>query len=68
MARSIGAGLTFVLIGFVISPRLSSSTPTELQTLYTQLTLVLAVVGIALYLFCFASTREIVQRRGPAIV
>lgn len=63
MARSIGAGLTFVLISFVISPRLSSSTPAELQTLYTQLTLVLAVVGIALYLFCFACTREVVQRQ-----
>ncbi|MEG2829858.1 MAG: glycoside-pentoside-hexuronide (GPH):cation symporter, partial [Edwardsiella sp. (in: enterobacteria)] len=63
MARSIGAGLTFVLIGFVISPRLSSSTPAELQTLYTQLTMVLAVVGIALYLFCFASTREVIQRQ-----
>ena len=56
----VAASLTILLIAVVVSPQISGSG--DLQRSLTITTIVFAVVGLALYLWCFATTRETVER------
>jgi len=58
--RVVAASLTILLIAVVVSPQISSSG--DLQRSLTITTIVFAVLGLALYLWCFATAREAVQR------
>jgi glucuronide carrier protein len=58
--RVVAASLTILLIAVVVSPQISGSG--DLQRSLTITTIVFAVVGLALYLWCFFTTREAVQR------
>jgi glucuronide carrier protein len=58
--RVVAASLTILLIAVVVSPQISSSG--DLQRSLTITTIVFAVIGLALYLWCFATTREAIQR------
>jgi glucuronide carrier protein len=59
-SRMICSAATFGFLALVLGPRIRGAH--DLQSVFTTTTLVLAVVGIALYLGCFSSTREIVKR------
>jgi glucuronide carrier protein len=59
-ARMVAASLTILLIAVVVSPQISGAS--DLQRSLTITTIVFAVVGYLLYLWCFASTRERVAR------
>ncbi|WP_275225281.1 glucuronide transporter, partial [Citrobacter freundii] len=61
-ARSIAASLTFVCLAFLIGPRISGASPTEMQDVYLFWTIILAVAGTVLYFVCFKSTKENVVR------
>jgi glucuronide carrier protein len=58
--RVVAASLTILLIAVVVSPQISGSS--DLQRSLTITTIVFAVIGFALYLWCFATAREAVQR------
>ena len=60
-ARGIGAGLVIVLLVLVISPQVGSAGD-SLQRTFTLVTGVFVVVGVALYLFTFVTSRETVER------
>jgi glucuronide carrier protein len=65
--RVVAASLTILLIAVVVSPQISGSG--DLQRSLTITTIVFAVAGLALYLWCFATTREAVERgEDPASV
>jgi glucuronide carrier protein len=58
--RSVGPIIgTFILV-LVIAPAITryQTQPEQLQTFLTTVTIIFAVVGYALYLFCFASCKE----------
>ena len=59
-ARAVSASLTILLIAVVVSPQIEGSD--DLQRSLTITTVVFAVIGLALYLWCFATSREAVQR------
>lgn len=59
-ARMVAASLTILMIAFVVSPQISASD--DLQRSLTITTIVFAVVGYLLYLWCFASAREKIVR------
>jgi glucuronide carrier protein len=59
-SRSIAASLTILVIALVVSPQISGAD--NLQRSLTITTVAFAVVGVALYLWCFATSREVVQR------
>lgn len=59
-ARMLAAGLTILLIAVVVAPQISGAS--DLQRSLTVTTVVFAVVGYGLYVWCFASTREAVDR------
>lgn len=58
--RSVGPQISVLALVLIISPQISrlASQPDELQTFLTKITLVFAVIGYLLYLFCFSSCRE----------
>jgi glucuronide carrier protein len=58
--RVVAASVTILLIAVVVSPQISGSG--DLQRSLTITTIVFAVIGLALYLWCFATTREAVER------
>jgi glucuronide carrier protein len=58
--RVVGSNLAILLLAIVVSPQIEGSD--DLQGSLTLTTLALVVVGMALYLFTFFSTREQVQR------
>jgi glucuronide carrier protein len=58
-ARAVSAGLTILLIAVVVSPQIQGSA--DLQRSLTVTTAVFAAVGLALYLWCFATSREAVR-------
>jgi len=58
-ARSVAASVTILLIAVVVAPQLQGSS--DLQRSLTITTAVFAVVGLALYAWCFASTHEAVR-------
>jgi glucuronide carrier protein len=60
-ARAVSASVTILLIAVVVSPQIQGAD--DLQGALTLITVVFAVIGIALYLWCFATSREVVH--GP---
>jgi glucuronide carrier protein len=60
MSRSIAASLTILVIALVVSPQIGGSE--DLQRSLTITTVAFAVLGLALYLWCFATSRETVER------
>jgi glucuronide carrier protein len=60
MSRSVAASVAILVIALVISPQVSGSD--DLQRSFTISTIGFAVLGLALYLWCFATSREAVQR------
>ena len=58
--RIVAASVTILLIAVVVSPQVSGAG--DLQRSLTITTIIFAVVGMALYLWCFATTRETVAR------
>jgi glucuronide carrier protein len=58
-ARAVTAGLTILLIAVVVSPQIQGSA--DLQRSLTVTTAVFGAVGLALYLWCFATSREAVR-------
>jgi glucuronide carrier protein len=59
-SRAVSASLTILLIAAVVAPQIEGSG--DLQRSLTVTTVVFAVVGLALYLWCFATAREAVRR------
>lgn len=59
-SRSIAASLTILVIAVAVSPQISGGG--NLQRSLTITTVAFAVLGFALYLWCFATSRETVQR------
>jgi glucuronide carrier protein len=60
MSRSIAASVAILVIALVVSPQLSGSD--DLQRSFTITTIGFAVVGSGLYLWCFTTSRESVER------
>ncbi|MFJ6419149.1 glucuronide transporter [Paeniglutamicibacter sp. NPDC091659] len=59
-ARTIGAFLIGAVLGMVVAPMLKNDT--DLQPIFTTLTVVFLVAGVALYMFCAFTAKEQVQR------
>ena len=64
-ARTLGAAAAIILLSVVVSPQITRSE--NLQRSLTVTTLVLAVVGIALYLLAFKTSRETVERDAAPV-
>jgi len=60
MSRSVAASLAILAIALVVSPQIGGSA--DLQRSFTITTLGFVVVGLGLYLWCFATSRETVER------
>jgi glucuronide carrier protein len=58
--RVVFTSLTILLLAVVVSPQIENAD--NLQRSLTITTIVFAVIGLALYLWCFATTREAVER------
>ena len=58
--RVIASGLTILLIAVVVSPQVAGAG--DLQKSLTITTIVFAIVGFGLYLWCFKTARESVER------
>ncbi len=63
-SRAVAASLTILLIAAVVSPQLSGG---NLQRSLTITTIVFAIIGFALYMWCFAVSRERVERDAAPI-
>jgi glucuronide carrier protein len=61
-SRVVAASLTILLIAVAVSPQIERST--DLQGSLTVTTIIFAVIGIVLYVVCFATTREAVRHRA----
>ncbi|HEU5389754.1 MAG TPA: glycoside-pentoside-hexuronide (GPH):cation symporter [Streptosporangiaceae bacterium] len=59
-SRSIAASLTILLIAVAVSPQISGAG--DLQRSLTITTAAFAIIGFALYLWCFTTSRETVRR------
>jgi glucuronide carrier protein len=59
-SRSIAASITILVIALVVSPQIDGAE--NLQRSLTITTVGFAVIGLALYLWCFATSQETVQR------
>jgi glucuronide carrier protein len=64
-ARTLGAAGAIILLSVVVSPQITRSE--NLQRSLTLTTLILAIVGIALYLVSFKTSREIVERDAAPV-
>lgn len=64
-SRSVAAAFTILAIAAVVSPQIQRAD--DLQRSLTVATVVFAVVGFALYLWCFATTKETVQRDAETV-
>jgi glucuronide carrier protein len=64
-ARAVSASATILLIAVVVSPQIQGSS--DLQRSLTVTTAVFAVIGFALYLWCFAVSREAVGGSGEKV-
>lgn len=62
VSRTFMAVCTFSFLTMVVGPSVARLNGAALQAWLTRLTLILAVVGVILYVICFKSTREIVER------
>src|SRR5215212_6845011 len=63
--RVVAASLTILLVAVVVSPQVSGSS--DLQRSLTITTVVFALIGFALYLWCFVTAQETVQRGGQKV-
>ncbi len=61
-ARTLMGALTISFLAFVLGPALRTVHGPALQTLLTQFTLMLAMLGVVLYFVCFRTSREVVER------
>jgi len=61
-SRTFMAVCTSSLLAMIVGPSVASLDGEALQAWLTKLTLGLANLGAILYIFCFATTRELVQR------
>lgn len=59
-SRAVSASLTILLIALVVAPQIE--TASDLQRSLTVITVVFGLIGLALYLWCFATSREAVRR------
>jgi glucuronide carrier protein len=59
-SRAVSASLTILLIAAAVAPQIEGSS--DLQRSLTITTVIFAAIGLALYLWCFATSREAVQR------
>src|ERR1044072_3831604 len=64
-ARAVSASATILLIAVVVSPQIQGSS--DLQRSLTVTTAVFAVIGFALYVWCFAVSREAVGGSGEKV-
>jgi glucuronide carrier protein len=64
-ARAVSASVTILLIAAAVSPQIEGSG--DLQRSLTLTTLTFAAIGIVLYLWCFATSREAVQRDADKV-
>ena len=67
--RSVGPIIGILVLVVVIAPQISryQSQPGQLQSFLTTVTIVFAVVGYALYLFCFATCEEQVAHEAKPV-
>jgi glucuronide carrier protein len=67
--RTVGPILGILLLVVVIAPQITryQTAPDQLQTFLTTVTIIFAVVGYALYLLCFASSKEQVFRESKPV-
>ena len=63
--RVIAVSLTILLIAVVVSPQIEGAD--DLQSSLTLITVVFAAIGFALYVWCFLTAREVVQRAAAAV-
>jgi glucuronide carrier protein len=59
-ARAVSASVTILLIAAAVAPQIEGSG--DLQRSLTLTTLIFAAIGVVLYLWCFATSREAVER------
>jgi glucuronide carrier protein len=64
-ARAASASVTILLIAAAVSPQIESSG--DLQRSLTITTVIFAAIGLGLYLWCFATSRETVRREGDEV-
>jgi glucuronide carrier protein len=64
-ARAVSASLTILLIAAVVSPQIEGAA--NLQRSLTVTTIAFALIGLALYVWCFASSRETVARDAERV-
>jgi glucuronide carrier protein len=64
-ARAVSASLTILLIAVAVSPQIQGSA--NLQRSLTVTTAVFAAVGLALYIWCFATSREAVRTAADEV-
>jgi len=67
--RSVGPILGILVLVVVIAPQITryKTQPEQLQTFLTTVTIVFAVIGYALYLFCFSSCKEQVAHEAKPV-
>jgi glucuronide carrier protein len=64
-ARAVSASLTILVIAAVVSPQIAGAS--DLQRSLTITTVIFAAIGLALYLWCFATSREAVRRDSDKV-
>src|SRR5437763_12553994 len=64
-SRAVAASLTILLIAVDVAPQISGGG--NLQRSLTITTAAFAIIGFALYLWCFATSRETVQREAEKV-
>jgi glucuronide carrier protein len=64
-ARAVSASLTILVIAAAVSPQIAGSG--DLQRSLTITTIIFAGIGLALYLWCFAISRESVRRHADKV-
>jgi glucuronide carrier protein len=69
--RSVGPMISILVLVIVVAPQISrlKTAPDQLQTFLTTVTIGAAVIGYALYLFCFSSCHEqVVHATKPVTI
>ncbi|SDR84134.1 glucuronide carrier protein [Paraoerskovia marina] len=59
-ARTLGSGITILMLSIIVAPQIENSD--DLQSSLTTTTLAFAVIGFALYMFLFRTSKEDVVR------
>ena len=69
--RSVGPMISILVLVIIVAPQISrlKTAPDQLQTFLTTVTIGAAVIGYALYLFCFSSCKEqVVHASKPVTI